>query len=162
MLSDPRPAASRPSPILVLLAAGLLPVACDDGPSEPVHQLRELAEAREVWEDRGPASYVYTYALNCFCVGPGVPPVRITVTDGRVTDAFVPSEDRRVPPSELSTYPTVVDLFEDVSDWLGREPASARTEFHPILGYPVDVFVDFETNVADEELGFRIDALDPA
>ena len=66
-----------------------------------------------------------------------------------------------MPEGELAGYPTVPDLFDDVEEWLGRDPVSARTEFDPVLGYPVDVFVDFEERTADEELGFRIRDLEP-
>lgn len=146
---------------ILALPALLVTLACGSGPLEPEERLEELAEARRVWEARGPTSYAFTYELNCFCGGPGVPPARVTVTGGRVTGAFIPSEGRQVPEEDLPAYPTVEELFADVEAWLERDPAAARAEFDPSLGHPVDVFVDFEKNVADEELGFRIRDLAP-
>ena len=156
-LRRPRPFLLAPGPPLLVLAAALLVGACGEAPFGP----GDLSEARRLWEARGPTSYSFTYELNCFCAGPGIPPARITVTDGEVTGAFHPSSDRQVPEDDLTAYPTVRDLFEDVADWLSRDPASARTEFDPDLGHPVDVFVDFHERTADEELGFRVRELAP-
>lgn len=159
-LSSPAPAAPARTAALGL-AAVLWAGACGWGPYGPGDGPDDLEEARLLWEARGPDSYVFTYELNCFCAGPGNPPARITVTDGEVTGAVLPSRDRQVPEDELAGYPTVSDLFEDVGEWLDRDPASARTEFDAELGHPVDVFVDFRPNVADEELGFRVRDLAP-
>lgn len=138
------------------LAAALLLPGCDGGPSGPGDPLQDLEEARRLWADRGLQAYAFTYELACFCGGPGQPLARVTVTDGRVTGALVPAEDRRVPEEELAGYPTIPDLFDDVEAWLDRDPVSARTLFDPAFGHPVDVFVDFRADVADEELGFRV------
>lgn len=151
---------ARPAAVSVLVAA-LLGQACGGGPFGPGDPVRELEEARRLWALRGPAEYAFTYELTCFCGGPGNPPARITVSDGEVTGAFLPSRDRQVPEDELAEYPTVPELFDDVEDWLARDPVRARTEFDPDLGHPVDVFVDFRERVADEELGFRIRDLAP-
>lgn len=144
--------------VAFLAAASATACASPSGPGEPI---RDLERARQLWEARGTESYVFTYELNCFCAGPGNPPARITVTDGEVAGAFLPSRDRPVPEEELEGYPTVPTLFDAVEEWLDRDPASARTEFDPALGHPVDVFVDFEERTADEELGFRIRDLAP-
>lgn len=143
------------------LAAALLLQGCGSGPFGIGDPLRDLAEARRLWEATGPDAYEFTYELNCFCGGPGNPPARVTVAGGRVTGAFVPAEDRQVPEDEMAGYPTIPDLFDDVEAWLERDPVSARTLFDPDFGHPVDVFVDFRADVADEELGFRVRELVP-
>lgn len=142
--------------ILSLVLAGLLLAPGCGGPLGPGESLEELADARRLWAARGPDAYVFTYELNCFCGGPGIPPARITVVDGRVTGVLLPATDVRVPDEELADYPTVPDLFDDVEAWLARDPVSARTLYDPTLGHPVDVFVDFEAHVIDEELGFLV------
>lgn len=63
------------------------------------------------------------------------------------------------PPGPRSTYFTVEGLFERIREWRARDPYRERLEFHDRMGYPVDVFIDFERNVADEEQGFRISEL---
>lgn len=143
------------------LAAALLLAGCDGAPAGPENTLRDLVEARQLWADGGLQTYTFTYELNCFCAGPGQPPARVTVTDGRVTGASVPAEDRRVPEEELAGYPTIPDLFDDVEAWLDRDPASARTLYDPSFGHPVDVFVDFREDAIDEELGFLVRDLVP-
>jgi hypothetical protein len=35
-------------------------------------------------------------------------------------------------------------------------PYEARTVFDPTLGYPVDVYFDYQASVADEEWGFQV------
>ena len=53
----------------------------------------------------------------------------------------------------------VGELFEFLQNAIGRDAARIDATFHPELGYPVEVFVDFDELLADEELGFTVRSL---
>jgi hypothetical protein len=131
---------------LVWSAAG-----CDDPTSS---ERSELNANRQLWASQEIVSYRYQYRLNCFCGGPGAEPVAIEVSDGEVVRVTLQETGEDLPPSELSDYPTIDDLFELIDNWLSLDPYDARAEYHDELGYPVDVFIDFIENAIDEELGF--------
>lgn len=113
-------------------------------------------EAFDRWRSARPENYYFTFRYTCFC--PGTRPVVITVEGDSVVQVSRVDEDDP-PPGPTSTYFTVEGLFERIREWRARDPYRERLEFHDRMGYPVDVFIDFERNVADEEQGFRISEL---
>lgn len=135
----------------VLLLAVLLP-GCSSDPLGP-HR-GELEKNQEKWRAQGIASYTYDYRLNCFCGGPGIQPVRIEVREGEVVEVTLQETGEPVDPSTVDDFPTVEDLFGMIRNALEREPFRAEAAYDPLLGYPRDVFIDFEEWVADEEFGF--------
>ena len=139
--------------VSALLSAAL---ACDD-PNDPA---RDALDAnRELWRSHEIVDYRYEYRLDCFCAGPGSEPVAIEVSDGEVVRVTLLLTSEEVPPSELSDYPTVDRLFEMMEEWLSRDPYDVSADYHPELGYPTNVFIDFIENAIDEELGFQASGL---
>ncbi len=132
------------------------------GCSDPLGPERDTFEENlGKWLAASIDSYTYRYQLNCFCGGPGIRPVDIQVENGIVVAVSFPGGG---PPEAfpLDDYPTVAELFANVSEALDREPFSVRVMYDGALGYPRDFFADFEENVADEELGFLASNLTPA
>lgn len=117
---------------------------------------RELEANRELWESEGPASYVFDYRVVCYCPPEITRAVTITVDDGEVVGATYVDSGEPVDPFSPGDYPTVGDLFDEIESALAEDPYSIRAEYDPQLGYPTDVFVDFEENTADEEWGFVV------
>jgi hypothetical protein len=117
---------------------------------------RELEANRELWESEGPASYVFDYRVVCYCPPEIVRAVTITIDDGEVVGATYVDSGQPVDPFSPGDYPTVDDLFDEIESALAEDPYSVRAEYDPQLGYPTDIFVDFEENTADEEWGFVV------
>ncbi len=105
------------------------------------------------WRSERPDLYRFTYRRVCFCAG--TEPVVITV-DGDSVIHVSPEDGEGPPPRSPSEYPTIDGLFEQLREWRERDPHRERMEFHGRLGYPTDVFFDFQEHVADEEMGFRV------
>lgn len=112
----------------------------------------------DTWRAERPALYQFTYQRVCFC--PGTEPVVISVDGDSVINVSVKDGDGP-PAGALSDYPTIESLFEQLREWRDRDPYREEMEFHDRLGYPTDVFFDFEERVADEEQGFRVRDLRP-
>ena len=93
-----------------LIACALVSGAAACG--DPIEPAREALNAnRELWRSQEIVSYRYEYRLNCFCGGPGSEPVAIEVGDGEVVRVTLTLTSEEVPPSQLSDYPTIEDLF---------------------------------------------------
>ncbi len=132
----------------VLMAAPGL-VAC----AEPLGPERDALEAAErKWTENGPAHYAFDYRNSCFCAPMHL---RIEVLNGEVVATEWGGSAESDPGIELEGS-TVEELFARVRLELAHEPARAATEYHPVLGYPVRVFFDYEENTSDEEWGFEV------
>ncbi|HEU0021543.1 MAG TPA: DUF6174 domain-containing protein [Dehalococcoidia bacterium] len=47
-----------------------------------------------------------------------------------------------------------------LQDAIDRDAASIRVNYDSRLGYPVSIAIDYNTMMADEELGFSVSGLD--
>lgn len=137
--------------LLASLLLSALFIGCSSG---PLGSGRELDQNREKWRAQGIASYAYDYRLDCFCGDPGYQPVHIVVEDGEVVQVRLQATGEPVDPSTIQDFPIVEDLFDFIRDALANGPFRFEASYHPELGYPENVFVDFEQQVADDERGF--------
>lgn len=86
-------------------------------------------------------------------------PVNITVRENRIDSAAFVAGDVPVAIEGLKRYRTIEGLFDLLQEGIDKNAHSILVDYHPKLGYPVEVSIDYEEAVADEELGFEIDSL---
>ena len=138
----------RLTTILIALLSG---VAC----RAPTDAESDLSAALRRWAGAAPPAYEITLRRTCFCPQEVVGPVVVTVRGGRV-------ESRRyltgtpVDARFAESFPTVEGLFAFVDDAIRRRAAQITATYDSRFGYPANVFVDYEVNVADEENGFVV------
>ena len=105
-----------------------------------------------------PQDYAYTLMFSCFCPDAGTP-IRVTVVDDEVTDAVLTADGqgrgggKKGDPAPQYTWMTIDDIIEAAND---TEAAEVRVEWPAGQDYPDSVYVDHDTNVADEENGYTI------
>ena len=116
----------------------------------------ELERNEERWARFGPSSYVYGIERQCFCGEPARGPVRVTVQDGVVVSRTYVSTSDPVPADLEDLFPPVPGLFDVLRDAFERDAFSVEVTYDPQLGVPIDFFIDYAENVADEELGFEV------
>ncbi len=128
-------------------------VGCGDFGVE-ADRLREIDRNRDLWDTQGLLTYRYAVERLCFCGLAG--PVRVAVeNDVATTRVFVLSGDT-VPAEQAEWYPTVDGLFALLFDAARRNAHDIEVVYDPATGVPLDIFIDYQQNVADEELGFRV------
>lgn len=122
-------------------------------------ELDQLVNANGKWIAAEVASYRYVYQKYCVCYSGEPPAVVVTVTRGRVSDAFsrdaetgleTPAGDGR-----LDLYWTIDDLFEKLSAAMARE-AIVTAEYDPELGYPTELFIDDFADFTGEETDLKL------
>ncbi|HLT47333.1 MAG TPA: DUF6174 domain-containing protein [Rubricoccaceae bacterium] len=134
-------------------------VAGPDGPPAPGDTTRAaLDAARARWEAAGLDDYRFVYQVTCFCPEEARGPFALTVRDGVVVEALF--QGRAMDPAD-PRFATVDALFETLAEAFDRGAASVRVTYDAALGYPAEAYVDYETMVADEELGFAVRDLTP-
>lgn len=141
---------------LLLLCAFLVVGGC--GVQEPgIGVLREIDRNRDRWEAQGVDSYRYAVERICFCGLDG--PVRVTVVDGEATERRYVTSGDPVPEPQGELYPTVDGLFAILFEAVQRGAFEIDVTYDPDTGIPLDIFIDYEQNTADEELGFCVTEL---
>lgn len=114
-----------------------------------------LDRNRAKWEALGILDYGFEFQLNCFCGGLGIEPIFIEVREGEATNVVVLATGESLDPGD-QPVPTIDDLFLQMEEALSRDPHMFRAQYHPAMGYPMEVFIDFEKNAIDEEWGFTV------
>ena len=147
---------------IVFAATGLLLSACASitDPDRLDGAAQDLAVNLRRWRDHGYVDYDYVVSNQCFCVLGGVP-VRVVVRGNQVVSALYASTGQPLAANVAGWYGTIEGLFAMIDRAIAARAASIRASYDQALGYPADVFVDYVTNAADEEAGFRVTSLTP-
>ena len=128
-------------------------------PGDPA-QRQAFVDALARWNDSGLADYDYTFTRGCFCPEEFVGPYQVSLRAGQVVSATFKGTDLfDIDILEIGRYEEIVKSVDGVFgeiDRALREADSFSAEYHPVLGYPTNVYIDWIANVADEEVGYSI------
>ena len=124
----------------------------------------ELDAARARWQSAGLAGYEYGYHKYCECHRDSPPETVVTIRDGKVvgvrhrpagTTTEVPAADKN-----LEYYWTVDGLFELIAS-AQRRGVQVRTQYDAALGYPREVYIDYDADFIGDELDVRLTSVTP-
>lgn len=110
---------------------------------------QRLADARQKWAENGPATYVMTTRLQCFC-----PEIqwKNTVIDGQTVETVSVGEEQFIEP-ETQTMET---LFDEVDTTIRGGYERLDLEFDELTGALISYWVDIDEMIADEEHGVSV------
>ena len=118
-----------------------------------------LDAARARWKSAAIANYEYGYNKYCDCHRESPPETVVTVRGGTVTSVRhrpvgttveVPAADKN-----LQYYWTVDGLFELIASALARG-VQVRAVYDAELGFPREIYIDYDTNLIGDELDLRM------
>lgn len=139
---------------MTLLGIAIL-AACDlSGPGSST--LLEIGRNRARWRASGLETYEYSVERRCFCGFEARGPVRVEVIAGEATGRTYVDSSEPVPEDFDELFPTVDGLFAVLFEAVRRDAHSIQVTYDRATGVPLDVFIDYEHDVADEELGFQV------
>jgi hypothetical protein len=141
--------------LAVVLGLG---AACSDGTFTP--QI-DLAAAQSRWEAAGIMSYDFDLQVTCFCGATALGPVTISVRNGQPSRVVSTDSGTVVDSLYFQSYLTVDRLFVGLGRILSERPAAFTAVYDAGLGFPADVSIDGDAQVADDELRLRILSLRP-
>ncbi len=129
--------------------------SCDSMTSPDEQSFREEIEAhREQWEARPFRDYAYRLERVCFCLPGTQGPVRVEVRMGRVVRVLDTETGEPVAEHLHHLFPGVDGLFTILLDAVDRDAHEIEVEWDAGLGHPTRIRIDYDPQVADEELGF--------
>ena len=160
---------NNPVPYLMILLCAILPLlhGCQpiDSVLDPDDELGlvgiqfELDLNRTKWTSAMVSDYQFNFRWICFCALESMAPVNITVRENKIDSAAFVEGGAPVAVGGLGGYRTIDGLFDLLQEGIDKNAHSISVDYHPELGYPIDVWIDYEEATADEELGFEIDSL---
>jgi len=121
-----------------------------------VRSLTELERAEAKWDRFGPDSYVYAIRRICYCLVEESGPVRVRVESGVAVEWTYVATGNPLPETARPRFPSVDGLFDILHEAYAENAHDVHVSYDPALGYPTDFAIDYEEQVADEELGMRV------
>lgn len=114
---------------------------------------------RDQWKSAALSSYEYGYRKFCECHPDTPPETLVTVRDGAVVGVRhrpvdyaeeVPAEQRN-----LEFYWTVDGLFDLLASAFDRG-VRVRASYDETLGYPTEIYIDYDTEFIGDELDLKL------
>lgn len=144
----------RPHALTCLLVLCIACISCDDDSTLVPRESDEIARARAAWIALGHHDYRFTQERLCFCPLGGQP-VQLTVRADTLVSGMLLADSSMLAPRELQGYRSIDGLFDFVAGIEAERVAVFERSFDSTYHYPSHVWVDYDRNIADEEMGYR-------
>lgn len=152
---DPNVPSSGAPPVDV--TAGDTPTS---GEADPEGEAR-LADHRQRWEAQRPESYRFTYTRICFCPPQLRGPFSVTVRGDEAAETAYEGEGEPDKAALERAGLTIGDLFDVIDDAYERRAESVQATYDEKTGQPTSIQIDYHEQMADEEVGFTIEPVEP-
>ncbi|MCC5636519.1 DUF6174 domain-containing protein [Nostoc sp. CHAB 5844] len=119
---------------------------------------RLLRINRRLWNEQNIRNYRYTLTNGCFCLPEARGPVVITVKNGITTSIKSVATGKQVSnPEFFERFKTIPKLFDVIADAIADKADNIDVQYNPKLGYPTQIAIDYDFQIADEELYLTIE-----
>jgi len=113
--------------------------------------LRRLKFNRDLWYRQNISNYRYQLGNSCFCIPDARGPVVIEVRNGQTTSITSVATGKPVNPEFFQSYNTIPKLFDVIQDAINRKAFSLNVRYSARFGYPTQIDIDYDSQIADEE-----------
>jgi len=122
---------------------------------------RRLKFNRNLWDKQNISNYRYTFSNGCFCIPEARGPVIIEVRNGETKSITSVATGQPIENIELfQNYNTIPKLFNVIQDGIARKASNLDVNYSPKLGYPTQINIDYNSQIADEEIYLTIENLE--
>lgn len=149
-----------PSILALAIAAPLIAGCSLVEPDQWADRRDALERSRDRWHDQLVHTYRHMLTMGCECIGGFTGPVVIEVTDRQITSLVPVREDVDVPEEQWSSFHTVESLYELIDTAIDQRAYRFDVRYHPLLGYPAQISLDFDQQVVDDELLIQVSDLE--
>ena len=111
---------------------------------------KRLEFNRRFWNQQNISNYDYTLSNSCFCIGDARGPVVIKVRNGQTSSITSVATGKDVK-EYFQNYNTIPKLFDVIQDAINRKAASLNVRYNARFGYPTQIDIDYNSQIADEE-----------
>ncbi|MBN3870656.1 MAG: DUF6174 domain-containing protein [Nostoc sp.] len=131
------------------------PIEIAQSPASNNLNLRRLEKRlefnRRFWNQQNISNYDYELSNSCFCIPDARGPVVIKVRNGKTTSITSVATGQPVNPELFQNYNTIPKLFNVIQDAINRKAFSLNVRYSAKFGYPTQIDIDYNSQIADEE-----------
>jgi hypothetical protein len=122
----------------------------------------EFESNLQKWEKADVSHYRYELFISCFCIFVENMPLVVEVKDGEVVSmAFKNGAEINPDFSELfGRFATMDLIFAELESGLSGEADEVTVTYDETFGFPADIWLDYDQQTADEELGLTVTAFE--
>ncbi|BAZ50499.1 hypothetical protein NIES4103_31150 [Nostoc sp. NIES-4103] len=132
------------------------PIQVAQTPAYTTFNLEQFKINYQLWRRQRISNYRYEFTRSCNCLPKATEPVIIEVRN-RVKTSITYKETGQPADAELfQQYNTIPKLFNIIKDALTRKAANLTVQYDPILGYPTQINIDYDSQIADDEIFLTI------
>ena len=103
------------------------------------------------------SNYQFRFQWFCFCTMDFVAEVNITVRENRIHSVAFVNGNVPIPLDiAIERYHTMDGLFNLLQSAIDANAHTISAKYHSELGYPAQVWIDYEQRTVDEERAFSI------
>lgn len=139
----------------------LLSLAAFPAAAAPLNDTLEAK--RHQWQSANIQSYTYHYQRPCACQKEDRSLFAIRVIEGAIAEVMYiqPDSNTRTPIAEAQQhwYPTIDDLFDRLVQAQTMDAARIEAAYHPLYGYPVWIYIDYNASTTDDDMDIRVNNL---
>ncbi|WP_341525340.1 DUF6174 domain-containing protein [Nostoc sp. UHCC 0302] len=114
---------------------------------------------RRLWNRQNISNYRYTFQRNCNCLPKATAPVVIEVRNGVTTSITYADSGQPADIELFRKYNTIPKLFNIIKDAIARKAYNLTVKYDPTLGYPTQINIDYDSQIADDEVFLTIENL---
>jgi hypothetical protein len=114
----------------------------------------ELIKNRQIWSRQNFNTYSYVFTRSCFCAPKATEPITIEFRNGTIN--YISSTATPVKTELFDKYNSIPKLFDIIQDTIDNKAAKVNVKYHPILGYPTEISIDYKAEIADDELFIKV------
>ena len=107
------------------------------------------------WQKADIHNYSYVFQRSCFCMRDYTKAVLITVDNDVVVDAKFADSKGNLPDQLKINRQPISYLFDKIQDAIDRKAHSINVKYNEQFGYPTSISIDYDQQIADEELYLR-------
>ena len=117
----------------------------------------QLQRNKQLWAKQNISNYRFTVRQTCFCSMESMQPVTIEVRNGKVT-SIVPAIDAlSFNREDFTHHASIAKLFDVVEDAIAKEAEDLSVTYHPTLGYPTEIAIDYDAWTVHDELSITVE-----
>jgi hypothetical protein len=146
-------------PLLVIFVSVL--AACgssEESNYDKKFQQSELNRNKVLWQNSSFATYQYTYRASCNCLL--TQSVTVYINSGEISEAYFLDSGSNLNAAEIKQILTIEQLFAAVQQAIDKNAYNLITTYHTEKGFPETVTIDFNKDIADDEISYYIKDLE--
>ncbi len=114
------------------------------------------------WEALNIDDYEIDQRVNCFCATPPANRFhKITVRDDKIVSVVDLQDGQVLPEKDFAFFKTISELVEFVDSIDRDRVAVYDVRIDSTHGFPTFIYIDFDSRLADEEIGYETRNLHP-